>query len=722
MSKCRWVLISSIVAIPCALAQEPADDTSLPTIYVRDVMPSDAALTPGAGVRLTDAQIEALRPYSMHDALDLVSGVRTIDDDVLGRRSGIGVRGAPPRRSRKTLLLEDGAPINASTYLDSSAHYTPPLERLEAIDVLKAAGQIVHGPLNNHGIVNFRNKRATETPETSIELVAGTLDTLRRHVMHRRTVGRTGIVASYTGMDANGSFDLEDTRYDDLFGSVDWAINESQSLAVSLTYFRERSHYDESNLTPQEYAIAPRTKRGRFGQEHNTFALDYRKLDAMHDVSITDRLSMSTKLFAIDVDRPRFTVVPGDSPVAALPEVVPERPFEAGVTGRMESRDRQYRVYGLETRMELASLGAADRGHTLQWGVRIEEHSLDDMRHQANGGVVLSRSQRGALIRSERYEASAVSAFFQDMMRFGDFTVIPGLRAETFTQSKVRESIAADLGPHDPKEKDRNSVLLPGVSVLFDGLENVQLFGNVQRGYSPAIARTAAGFPLTPEVGLNTQLGFRMTALDRLDIEAAVFYNRLEDTLIQQAFTIDGLNVTLNSGDSIARGFDAELRFDSAPEPTRANLFAELAYNYTDARFRRGPLNDYRVPEVPLHAGSMTLGVGLPSGWQLSATWSHFGSFYTDVVNTGPITLVDEDDLVALVPGDDFSVREPVVVGRVSGRTLLSARLSYVLPRRNATLWVQGRNLTDKLYISDLENGIRPGAERTIVAGVQLRL
>ena len=161
MSKRRWVEICSIALVPCAFAQEPADTASLPTIYVRDVMPSDAARTPGAAVRLTSEQIEALRPYSMHDALDFVSGVRTIDDDVLGRRSGIGVRAAPPRRSRKTLLLEDGAPINASTYLDSSAHYTPPLERLEALDVLKAAGQIVHGPLNNHGIVNSRTTQAT---------------------------------------------------------------------------------------------------------------------------------------------------------------------------------------------------------------------------------------------------------------------------------------------------------------------------------------------------------------------------------------------------------------------------------------------------------------------------------------------------------------------------------------------------------------------------------
>src|SRR5690606_10021086 len=297
---------------------------------------------------------------------DFVPGVRTINDDALGRRSAIGIRGAPPRRSRKTLLLEDGTPINASTYLDSSAHYTPPMERLEAVDVLKAAGQIVHGPLNNHGIVNFRNKRPTAEPETTIDVAAGTLGTLRRHVMHRRTVGSVGLVGAYTRTHADGSFDLEDTSFEDLYGALEWQIDDSRRLAVSMTYFEERSHYDESNLTPAEFAVAPRTKRGRFGQERNTFALNYRKADVVYDVGVGEKLSISTKLFATDVDRPRFTVVPGDSPISALPDIVPENPFVAGVEGRMESRNRRYETLGLETRMALSVRGA----HTLQWGLR----------------------------------------------------------------------------------------------------------------------------------------------------------------------------------------------------------------------------------------------------------------------------------------------------------------------------------------------------------------
>jgi len=409
--------------------------------------------------------------------------------------------------------------------------------------------------------------------------------------------------------------------------------------------------------------------------------------------------------------------VPGDSPISALPDILPENPFVVGVEGRMESRNRHYETLGIETRMEWSARGP----HTLQWGLRVEEHEFDDMRNRADGGRVLTESDRGALIRLERYEADAFSVFLQDVMQLGDWTVTPGLRAERFTQSKVRESLPLDPGPHDPREADRNSVLLPGISVLYTGLPAAQILASVQRGYSPAIARTADGFPLLPEIGLNAQIGVRST-FGRGSYEAAVFYNRLEDTLVRQAFTIDGLNVTLNSGDSTARGVDLGVRLDSARDPAAGgNAFIELAYNYTDATFAGGPLSGKRVPEIARQAGSLTLGYEHAAGWHISATVSHLGDFYTDVTNTEALTLVDEDDLAPLGPDDDFSIREPVVVGRVPSHTLVSARVSYRLPRSATMLWMQGRNLTDKLYITDVENGLRPGAERTVVAGATFR-
>src|SRR5690606_8846483 len=125
-----------------------------------------------AGTRVTTQDMDQQRPANNHEALARVPGVVTIPDDGAGRHSGIGIRGSAPRRSRKVLVMEDGVPINFATYLDSSTHYTPPTERIESIEVMR--GMVLnYGPLNNHGVVNFRNLSPFGANETVIKAGIG---------------------------------------------------------------------------------------------------------------------------------------------------------------------------------------------------------------------------------------------------------------------------------------------------------------------------------------------------------------------------------------------------------------------------------------------------------------------------------------------------------------------------------------------------------------------
>src|SRR5690606_3604452 len=127
---------------------------------------------------------------------------------------------------------------------------------------------------------------------------------------------------SWTRLKADGTFDVEDTHYQDFYGAAEWKVSARHELSASALYFRQPSHHDESNLTPEEYAAAPRTKRCRFGQEYNTIAVDYLKFDVKHHVILTDALSNSTRLFHTNLDRPRFTVDPGEYRVGDLPDLV----------------------------------------------------------------------------------------------------------------------------------------------------------------------------------------------------------------------------------------------------------------------------------------------------------------------------------------------------------------------------------------------------------------
>lgn len=699
-------------------AEQPVGSTE--RVIVWGVLPNRIEDAPGATGLLDSEDIETLRPYTMHDAFEFMPGVRTLDDDIFGRRSGIGIRGSPSRRSRNVLLLEDGVPINASTYLDASAHYTPPLERLERIEVLKANGQIPYGPLNNHGVINFASKRPTDAPRTDVDVALGTGGANRQHLMHRRTDGALGSVLSYTRFDADGAFDVEDTEFQDFHGALDWELGARHNVRLSGVYFRERSHYDESNLTPQEFALAPRTKRGRFGQEFNTIAVDYFKADVTHDVRLTDRWSASTKAFFTDLDRPRFTVDPGEYDIAALPDLVlvdGDGTFVPGLdgNGQMISRDRHYRTLGIESRMALSGLRTGGAEHTLEWGVRLERHRLDDRRTEGEIGEILTEGNRGVLTRDEQYRADAYSLFVQDIVRSGNWTVVPGVRTEHYEQRRQRVFPTVD-----PREVHEESIVLPGISALYSGFEDSEIFASVQRGYAPATAR-GSEFPLVPEVGVNSQVGLRTEIGDIASLELAGFYNVLSNTLVQLPYIdpVTFASVVINAEDSEAFGVDVGLRLNSAAESAH-NVYGHLAYNYTDARFTEGLSNGNRVPEVPLHSGSITLGYEHARGFHVSATLTYEGEFFTEPFNIRAPILANEDG-EPLGPGDAIDLREPIVLGAVGSRTLLSARASYAVPGTTAKVWIQGRNLTDKNYVADFSNGLRPGAERAVIAGVSMR-
>ena len=60
--------------------------------------------------------------------------------------------------------------------------------------------------------------------------------------------------------------------------------------------------------------------------------------------------------------------------------------------------------------------------------------------------------------------------------------------------------------------------------------------------------------------------------------------------------------------------------------------------------------------------------------------------------------------------------------GLVPSVWLLSARGNYRIPGTGTTLFVAGDNLTDELYISDREDGVKPGMGRTFWGGAKIKL
>lgn len=140
-------------------AQQQRDSTAhrgrqLPTV---EVIGAPAALVgiPGSGTLLSAGLLKAINPRDAGQALRVVPGLLVRDEEGLGLRPNIGIRGLNPTRSAKVLLLEDGIPFTIAPYGDNATYYHPPVERFDRIEVLKGSGQIRYGPQTIGGVINY---------------------------------------------------------------------------------------------------------------------------------------------------------------------------------------------------------------------------------------------------------------------------------------------------------------------------------------------------------------------------------------------------------------------------------------------------------------------------------------------------------------------------------------------------------------------------------------
>ena len=59
--------------------------------------------------------------------------------------------------------------------------------------------------------------------------------------------------------------------------------------------------------------------------------------------------------------------------------------------------------------------------------------------------------------------------------------------------------------------------------------------------------------------------------------------------------------------------------------------------------------------------------------------------------------------------------------GEIEAVTLLNASISFAPAGSNVSYFLNAENLTDKQYISARTNGIQPGKQRQVVAGINVK-
>lgn len=87
-----------------------------------------------------------------------VPGMSIWENDGSGIQVGVATRGLSPNRSWEFNVRQNGYDISSEVFGYPETYYTPPMEALEKIEVIRGAASLQYGPQFG-GLLNYRIKK-----------------------------------------------------------------------------------------------------------------------------------------------------------------------------------------------------------------------------------------------------------------------------------------------------------------------------------------------------------------------------------------------------------------------------------------------------------------------------------------------------------------------------------------------------------------------------------
>jgi Fe(3+) dicitrate transport protein len=480
----------------------------------------------------------------------------------------------------------------------------------------------------------------------------------------------------------------------------------------------------------------------------------------VHNAYLDEDTTITSRVYAGYHRRDRYQLVSADSMPNGTPGDAPDvdegTPGDPNDLGELEfgidtmfGRLRTFRHVGTEVRGEWANQSLLGFKQDFQAGIRYEYQDMTNKNVLGRENEILENGNKGAATFFDRsLNANTVSAFLQSNIYVAkDFNVLPGVRFEWFDVSRSNRVVAEEEGeaeeenpgeleigdinyfPNPARDSTSSFNALPGVAFAYTGLYRSTVYGGYHRGLTTAVLRNE-DFPADDEIGDNFNIGLRSSAIKGFDFEVAGFYQLFENFQYGESFSAITGDREFGRADEVEiSGVELYGRLNSQPfTGGPLNLFAEGNYTYARSIFKNaagvdengdpepGEYNGNRVPEAPWHVAALTLGVEGTTGWRWNAstTWTYRGSFFTDAGNT-PYGLGGEyecDDVAG-----ECEIEEAGEGGGVPSVWLLSARFNLDIGDTGASVFVAGDNLLDEFYITDREDGMKPGLGRTVWTG-----
>jgi Fe(3+) dicitrate transport protein len=647
-----------------------------------------------------------------------VAGLNIWENDGAGLQLSIGGRGLDPNRTSNFNTRQNGYDISADALGYPESYYTPPIEGVGKIQIVRGAASLQYGTQFG-GLINFVMK--TPVTDKKIELVA------------RQTGGSFGFYNTFTSVSGSvnklsyysffqykrGDGWRKNSEFENhtFYANVNYALSGKTRIGVDVTQMGYLAQ-QPGGLTDGMFEQNPR----QTNRERNWFKVNW-NLFAIHvDHKINSSSEFNLRLFGLAANRYSLGFRPNR---VATVDDNSERDLIKGDFTNAGAEARYLKRYSLGKVQSVALIGSR-----YYYGFNHSMQGFGSTGRSADFNFV---NPDETITYDYQFPNKNVSFFAENILYVNDkLSFTPGVRFEYINTTAegyygtIYKDLAGNVIEKTRTDENRNnarSFLLTGLGISYRPTPFVDVYSNLSQNYRSItfsdmrIANPSSEIDpnLQDEKGFSFDLGVRSEATSLFNYDISLFYLNYNNR-IGEVQTYDANNRVIrrrgNIGRAVIQGVEAYTEADvlglALPAKTKwsAVLFNNIALiksTYRSSQLTGVEGNEVEfVPQINLKNG---VRIGY-NNFKASFQYTYLSNQFTDATNA------TEGDVSA-------------VIGLIPSYSIMDLSLSYQLNKFR----IEGsiNNLADKMYFTRRATGypgpgILPSDGRGYFVTLQLKI
>jgi Fe(3+) dicitrate transport protein len=620
-------------------------------------------------------------------------------------------------------------------------YFTPSIDRMSGVEVLKGSGSILFGPQTVGGVINYLTADPPLKSSGRLAFRAGDKGFFNTRITYGNTMDSFGYSIDFQRKQAE-NFGPTSFLFHDLNVKLQSRFSAVSVLTVKMGVYDEDSNATYVGLTQPMYNSA--TMDNLRVAPNDRLNIRRYAISATHRYTLHEKLHINTAVYAYTTvrnwHRQDFTYSATASGLTGVVHGYPEK-REGAIYLRNSTgnRNRQFEVAGFEPRISYYSnLGRltvkADAGVRYHYEKALEQR------------VVGTKAQfiSGNLREDETRIGQAVSLYWQNKILVNnDLSFTLGLRSENLWHE--REIYRMNYIDTLFQAKSKATSLIPGAGVNYNLSEGLGLFAGIHKGFAPprtkdAISNQGEDLQLEAEKSWNSELGARWKS-GLFEAEYTLFRMNFSNQVIPVSESSGGAGTGyINGGETLHKGMELAL-YISVDNllPDRWSALLSMNGTYVHSSFNgdryilekiskvSGLDNVYRnvrgnkTPYSPELKTSASIILEHANGFGVRFAGNYTGAQFTDALNTENVS-----EWVEIAGNDNkfnyVQATENGRIGKLDPFFVVNSMAWYDHKKTGAGISLAVKNVFNERYIASRRpQGIKVGLPRTFSLGFTYR-